>query len=167
MSFLITTFEPELAAMLPETAILLGQANLTIHEAVCQVTLLGSRGLAGDYRPKSDIDLSLMVDANLLPATEPERAQWLRAVIDTTLTNWRSPLDVDVAAVFDKGGCCGMRCFNERHWNDAVINRRGEDCFGVYKVQRGFDGYVNQGVRLASMYPMLPIWRRTPAPERS
>lgn len=160
MAFTINSFQPEIYDLLPETAELLRVTNLTVHEAVCQVTLLGSRGLAGGYRPYSDIDLSLMVDPMMLPAAEPYRAQVLRTVIATTLDHWRAPLDVDLAAVFDKGDCCGMACFRQREWNDVIINGRGEDCFGVYKVQRGFDGYVTQGVRLAAMYPMLVIWRR-------
>ena len=127
---------------------------------VTQVTLEGSRGLAGGCRPDSDVDLTLVVDAAQLPTTEPERAHLLRAVLHTTLDAWRSPVDVDLAAVFDIGGCCGLRCFDQRDWDDAIIRGRGVDCFGIYKVQRGFDGYVKSGVELKKVYPMLVIWRQ-------
>jgi len=160
MSLAISQFLPELSALLPVTDELLRTANLTVHEAVCQITLLGSRGLAGGYRADSDIDLSLMVDVNMIPIDEPQRGDVLRAILDTTLSQWRAAVDLDLAAVFDRGDCCGMRCFNERHWNDKIIAGRGVDCFGIYKTQRGFDGYVTEGVRLAPMYPMLVIWRR-------
>jgi len=156
---MISEFRPELAALLPQTDELLHAAQLTLHDAVCQVTLLGSRGLAGGYHATSDIDLSLMVDVNTLPMGEPERGDYLRAVLETTLSRWQSSVDIDLALLFDQGGCCGLRCFNQRAWDDTIIGSRGTDCFGIYKTQRGFDGYMTQGVRLASMYPLLVIWR--------
>jgi hypothetical protein len=127
---------------------------------VYQVNLEGSRGLAGGCRADSDIDFSLLVDLQKLPPAEPERGQLLREVLETTLNHWRSPVDVDLAAVFDKGDCCGLRCFNERNWNDDVIQGRGIDCFGIFKIQRGFDRYVETGVELKRIYPTLIIWRR-------
>ncbi len=156
----ITEFLPDLAALLPETQAILANANLTIHDAVIGVNLEGSRGLAGDCRPDSDVDLTLIVDAGKLPISEPDRADRLRAVLRTTLDQWRGSVELDTAAVFDHGGCCGLHCLDQRGWDDAVIGGRGIDCFGVYKIQRGFDGYVAQGVELARMYPMLAIWRR-------
>ena len=74
----IREFLPDLAALLPETAQLLRAANLTVDDAVRQVTLEGSRGLARRNRPDSDVDLTLIVDAALLPVREPDRAQRLR-----------------------------------------------------------------------------------------
>ena len=156
----ILTFLPELESLLSETSQILRAANLTVHEVVRQITLEGSRGLAGGFRPDSDIDLTLIADAAQLPAAEPERAQLLRAVLQTTRSAWRSPVEVDLAVVFDKGDCCGLRCFDQRHWDDAIIRGRGVDCFGIYKTQRGFDGYVESGVQLEKVYPILVIWRR-------
>ncbi len=100
----IPEFRPELALLLPETDRLLRAAHLTVHECVQQVTLIGSRGLAGGCRPASDVDLSLMVDAAQLPADDPARADLLRAVLRLTLDQWQSSVDVDLAAVFDLGG---------------------------------------------------------------
>lgn len=154
----IATFLPELEALLPQTCEILHAANFTVHDAVRQVTLEGSRGLAGGNRPDSDIDLTLIVDS--LPPAEPERAQLLHDVLQVTLDQWRSPIDPDLAAVFDKGDCCGLRCFDQPQWDDAIIRGRGTDCFGIYKIQRGFDGYVESGVQLAKVYPILVIWRR-------
>lgn len=154
----ITEFFPELAALLPGTHDILRSGHLTVHDAVRQITLEGSRGLAGGCRAESDVDLTLIVDS--LPDGEPERGRLLRAVLQTTLDQWQSPVDLDIAAVFDTGDCCGLRCFDERVWNDTVSGGRGVDCFGIYKIQRGFDGYVESGVELAKVYPMLVIWRR-------
>lgn len=156
----ITEFPPELAELLPETLAILRGAHLTIPDIVTQITLEGSRGLAGGANIDSDLDLTLLVDAARLPTSEPERGDLLRAVLQITLDAWRSPVDLDLAAVFDLGTCCGLRCFNERAWNDAIIRGRGVDCFGVYKIQRGFNGYVTSGVELAQMYPLVTIWRR-------
>lgn len=163
MARTITEYLPELSAQLPATAHLLSASRLVVHDAVIQVTLLGSRGLAGGAHAASDIDLSLMVDPAQLPSTEPQRAHMLHDVLETTLRAWQSPrqmpLDLDLAAVFDKGDCCGMRCFSLRAWDDSVIQGRGDDCFGIYKTQRGFNGCVTEGVRLDQMIPLLPIWR--------
>ena len=52
-----------------------------------------------------------------------------------------------------------MRCFSLRTWDERIIQGRGVDCFGIYKIQRGFNGYVTEGVRLDQMIPLLPIWR--------
>ncbi len=161
----INDFAPELQVSLPDTYRILREAHLTVHDAVYQVTLEGSRGLAGGCHSTSDVDLTLLADVSRLPTTEPERAQMLREILQTTLAHWQSPIDVDLAAVFDKGGCCGLRCFNERTWNESIIQGRGLDCFGIYKVQRGFDGYVDSGVRLEMVYPMMVIWRRNLAAE--
>jgi predicted nucleotidyltransferase len=164
MKTTITDFAPELAWLLPITYQILRMTSLTVYETVCQINLEGSRGLAGGYRPDSDIDLTLIVDRQKLPAHEPERGELLREVLETTLSHWNVPLSIylDLAVVFDKGDCCDMRCFNERSWKAAVIRGRGVDCFGIYKIQRGFDGYVESGVLLEKMYPMLTIWRREP-----
>lgn len=156
----IPEFLPELALLLPETNRILRAAHLTVHEVVKQVTVEGSRGLAGGNRPDSDVDLTLIVDAVQLPAAEPERGDLLRSVLRLTLDQWQSPVDVDLAAVFDLGTCCGLRCFSQRQWDDTIIQGRGVDCFGIYKIQRGFDGYVTQNVLLEKVYPILTIWRR-------
>ena len=37
----------------------------------------------------------------------------------------------------------------------------GVDCFGLYKVQKGFNGILqNAGVQVKRMYPCLKIWQR-------
>ena len=55
MPHIVSQFRPELATLLPQTYELLRTAHLTLHEAVCQVTLLGSRGLAGGYHAASTL----------------------------------------------------------------------------------------------------------------
>jgi hypothetical protein len=156
----IQEFVTEFSALLPETHQFLQSANLVVHDAVSQIALLGSRGLANNYRPTSDVDLSLMVNSRQLPGTEPQRANLLRSVLEITLTHWSSEVELDLAAVFDKGDCCGLRCFMTRDYDAFVIRDRGTDCFGIYKIQRGFNGYVTSGVQLKLMYPIFIIWRR-------
>lgn len=48
-------YESELNSLIPNTVALLETSNLTLHPAVSRVVLHGSRGLAGGYRPDSDI----------------------------------------------------------------------------------------------------------------
>ena len=54
--------EPSFATSLPETYALVMSSGLTVHSNIASVVLHGSRGLAGGYRPDSDIDLSLILN---------------------------------------------------------------------------------------------------------
>ncbi len=156
----IIDFTPDFETLLPNAATLIRRSNLVVHDGVAQIFILGSRGLAGRYRADSDVDLSLMVDVQQLPERDPDKEQFLRKLLETTLNQWQGPVDLDLAVVFDTFDCCGLRCFQTRFYDRAIIRDRGTDCFGIYKVQRGFNGYVKQGVQLARMYPLLRIWHR-------
>lgn len=38
---------------------------------------------------------------------------------------------------------------------------QGVGCFGLYKLQKGFSGFVeNAGIEVRRMYPCLKIWQR-------
>ncbi len=156
----ITAFDPDFEELLPAAYGLLQRANLVVHDSVDQVFIAGSRGLAGGYRTESDVDLSLVVTRRNLPDGEPAREEFLRNILATTLNHWQGIVEIDIAAVFDLDVCCGLRCFLSRTYDPEIIRDRGKDCFGVYKVQRGFNGYVRQGVDIARMYPLLCIWRK-------
>jgi len=152
-------FKPLLTSSLPTTYPLLRSSNLTLHPTVSCVVLHGSRGLAGGYRPDSDIDLSLLVD---LPAgiEAQELPVLLRDVLATTLSNWRTPIEVDLAAIFDIRNC-KLKCFDRTAWDPQLCTSGGIDCFGLYKIQKGFNGFVtNAGVQVKLMYPCLKIWQR-------
>ena len=156
----ITDFEPALAAFLPETFELLRSSNLVIHPSVSRIILHGSRGPAGGYRSTSDIDLSLIVETShqLAPADlEP----FLLDVLETTRDQWRSAIELDLAIVYDIQGC-GLKCFDRIVWNDRLCKIGGVDCFGLYKIGKGFHGFVtNAGVEVKRMYPCLKIWQQT------
>jgi hypothetical protein len=156
----LTDFSPGLARLLPATHALLLASNLVVHPAVERITLEGSRGLVGHPRPDSDVDLSLVVGSGALPAEEPARETLLRAALATTLASWRGPAECDLAAIYDERGC-GLRCFaGERH--QAPECPIGGGCrFGIYKIQRGMNGYVPWDmIRMNLLYPVLEIWRR-------
>jgi hypothetical protein len=153
-------FKPLLESSLPMTHALLMAANLTLRPAVSCVVLHGSRGPAGGYRPDSDIDLSLLVD---LPAgiTASELPVLLRKVLELALNNWTGAIEADLAAVFDVRNC-GLKCFERTEWDAQLCKFGGLDCFGLYKIQRGFNGFVtNAGVQVKRMYPCLKIWQRS------
>lgn len=153
-------FDPSFVANLPVTAELLHRGNLIFHPAVARVVLHGSRGPAGGYRESSDVDLSLVVVP--APSGRPELAALLRQVIQTSRAAWTGLVELDLAAVFDLRDC-GLRCFE-----DASQERRcghaGIDCFGLFKIQKGFSGFVEgHGIRVALIQPCMTIWRRPAA----
>ena len=153
----ITQFEPELAAELPETHALLAGANLNVHDSVSRVTLHGTRGPLGGARGDSDIDLGLVVSTKRL-SDAPDAAELLGAVVRTALENWRSHIEADLAAIFDKTGC-GLRCLDVREFDPEACPAT-IDCMGLFKIQKGFDGFVSgPAVDCSKMYPLMTIWR--------
>jgi hypothetical protein len=155
----IQHFESVFAERLPDTFGLLNRANFTLHPAVNRVILHGSRGLAGGSRPDSDVDLSLIVDTGDL-APGPRFQTLLHAVLQTTLVNWQAPVEADLAAVFDLRGC-GLACFGWTEFSKAGCPLGGADCFGLYKEQKGFHGFVDtRGIQVKRMLPCLQIWSR-------
>ena len=154
----ITAFERELTRLLPETERLLRAANLSVHPRVTQVTLHGSRGLRGGFRPDSDIDLSLLVRTGQMPIG-PVLDRLLREVVETALENWESSVEPDLAAVFDVREC-GLKCFCVSTFDEPLCTNGGADCFGLYKIQRGFKGFVPPvGLAIRKLYPCLMIWQ--------
>jgi hypothetical protein len=84
----------------------------------------------------------------------------LREVVQVTLSSWQSDIELDLAIVFDVRKC-GLVCFEQNAWNDRLCGIGGVDCFGLFKTQKGFDGFVtNAGVQVNRMYPCLKIWSR-------
>jgi hypothetical protein len=150
------TFEPALAALLPDTHALLSSSNLTVHPSVSKIVLHGSRGLAGGCRLYSDIDLSLIVDIQRGQTSE----SLFLDVTKTTLDHWQAAIEIDLAVVFDQKKC-GLKCFEQTTWNQDFCQLGGMDCFGLYKIQKGFNGMVsNAGIQVRLMVPCLKIWQR-------
>jgi hypothetical protein len=155
----LLNFSPALVQRLPETCALLQSAHLVVHPIVARIVLHGSRGLAGGARPDSDIDLSLIVD---LPASlgAAQLEPLLHAVFQTTFNAWRAAIEPDLAVIFETRAC-GLYCFTQTRWQDDLCSIGGRDCFGLYKVQKGFSGLVaNAGIEVRRMIPCLEIWRR-------
>lgn len=149
-------FEPYFVESLPETYALIMSANFLIHPAVSRVTLHGSRGLARGYRPDSDLDLSLIVDAPQTPGLE----NLLQEVLETTLRDWQAEIELDLAVIFDIRNC-RLACFEQMKWDEQFCPHSGIDCFGLYKTQKGFNGLVaDAGIQVRLMYPCLKIWQR-------
>jgi hypothetical protein len=156
----IQNFDSRLVMTLPETFELLRSADLVVHDSVSRITLHGSRGLARNARPASDIDLSLLVGEVPLEATQPELEAHLQAVYDVTRSLWHSPTEADLAIIFDLRAC-GLACFEQTAWHEGLCRLGGLDCFGLFKMQRGFHGLVTDaGIQVRRMYPCLTIWQR-------
>ncbi len=152
-------FEPSFATCLPETLAILLSGGLVLHPAVARVTLHGSRGLAGNYRPDSDLDLSLLVPGSEPPTIDAALDNHLKAVIETTLRGWKGPVELDLAAVFPLWPC-GLVCFARSAYDPAACPSGGVDCFGIYKLQKGFSGFLwGAGIRVERIYPCITIWK--------
>jgi hypothetical protein len=148
-------FEPQLADVLPDTFALLRSAHLVIHPLVSRIVLHGSRGPAGGCRPDSDVDLSLIVE---LPQDQITDTLF-HSITRTTLDHWQGDIEADLAVIYDVKNC-GLKCFEQTTWQTGVC-QFGMDCFGLYKIQKGFHGFVtNAGIQVKLMYPCLKIWQR-------
>lgn len=135
----IIHFNPVFAEQLPETQTLLLNAGLRIHDAVDRITLHGSRGPHGGARTDSDIDLCLLVNDRSLDVAS-DRDALLRSIVNTTLAGWRSKVECDLAAVFDKTQC-GLRCLSLNEF-DSDLCPSTVDCMGLFKIQKGYNGFV-------------------------
>jgi hypothetical protein len=153
-------FSPTFVQHLPDTHALLQAADLTIHPSVEWIILHGSRGLAGDSRLNSDLDLCLIVDLSAdIQATE--LAPFLQTVFEITFNAWKSGIELNLAVIFETHACA-LHCFTQTNWREGLCTIGGMDCFGLYKTQKGFTGLVtNAGIQVKRMYPCLEIWQRT------
>jgi hypothetical protein len=152
----IMNFESQLSELLPDTYALLRTANLVVHPLVSKIILHGSRGLAGGYHPNSDIDLSLIVDVS----EDQVRETLFQEITLTTLDNWQASIEADLAVIHDLKNC-GLKCFEQTKWQQEFCRLGGMDCFSLYKIQKGFHGFVTYaGIQVRLMYPCLKIWRR-------
>lgn len=156
----VTEFESTFVTALPETHKLLASVNLTFHPSVSKITLHGSRGLAGGYRPDSDVDLCLIVNTDQW-SNDLDLDRLLEDVLTTTLTNWQSPVKADIAAVFDVANC-DLKCFDRTAFDEKLCPTGGADCFGLRKIPEGASVViVGTGVQVEKMYPCLTIWRNS------
>lgn len=87
MENILVEINEEIRERLPRTYEILKESNLTVHPFVYKVILTGSRGLAGNYREDSDIDLSLLVDRELLKIQDDDE-ETLKDILQVTLTYW-------------------------------------------------------------------------------
>jgi hypothetical protein len=156
----IKQFDPIFTCCLPETFSILQSAGLTVHPSVSQITLHGSRCLARNYRPGSDIDLSLLAFFATPPLINDDLEIKLEEVIEVTLHNWRGHIDLDLAVIFPLQPC-SFACFQTTTHNPSLCSLGGIDCFGIYKIQKGFSGFVlDAGILVERMYPCITIWRK-------
>ena len=150
---------PGLANALPETYRLLASSRFAIHPSVRKITLHGSRGPAGGCRSDSDIDLCLVTDIVCSAAGDKTTGSLLQEVLRTTLDNSECPVELDLAAVFDRKNC-GLTCFDINDYPQLKCSKSETGCIGIYKIQKGFTGFVPPVVSAREMYPLFTIWER-------
>jgi len=155
----IIKFSDSLKEKLPVAFNLLQKSNLAAHEFVEHIILSGSRGPRGGFRNDSDIDLTLIADSGKLKESANEE-KTLNEILNVTLENWKSEIELDSAVVFDISGC-GLKCLLTGEHSGTICNGSGRDCFGLYKIQKGFNGYVrNYGIEIKKIFPVMRIWSR-------
>ena len=156
----ISSFEPNLATILPDTNRLLQSAQLVIHPAVQAVLLYGSRGPRGGARADSDLDLCLLahIERRL---TGSALRRLLRDVLEATLVYWTGAVLIDPVVVYDTRAC-GLECFKAAgEGRAAACGVGGKDCFGLYRLRRAGGQFVmGRAVDMSRMVPMLTVWRR-------
>jgi len=156
----ITQFAPTFIAQCSETYQILQSGHLVLHPAVTQVTLHGSRGLAGKFRPDSDIDLSLLISAVEPPEINQDLEKLCTEVLQVTLSQWKREIELDLAVIFPLHAC-NFACFQVNDYYPALCSLGGVDCFGIYKIQKGFSGFVlNAGIQVEKMYPLITVWKK-------
>ena len=155
----IYDYEQGLKDTLPETYHILESASLKVHPNVRKITLHGSRGPAGGYRDDSDIDLCLVTDFVNTSFSEDELDRLLKDVLQATLDNSRCPVELDLAAAFDRNGC-GLACYDVNSYDELRCKKEAMGCIGLYKIQKGFDGFVPPITKVSEMYPLITIWNR-------
>ena len=150
-------FDEKLKDLLPDTYALLNSSGLEIHEKVTSIVLHGSRGPKDNPRPDSDLDLSLITDITGIP--DDDLGKVLDEVTRIALDSWQGRIGLDLAVIFDAADC-GLKCFYVSAWDEGVCDR-GTDCFGIYRIQNGLNGFVrNAGVLVEKMHPCMVVWRR-------
>lgn len=156
----VTIFAPTLGRLLPQTYAIVRAARLVLHPAVERVILTGSRGIGGQPRPDSDVDLILVIARDALPAEGPEREKLLSAVIEVTVHMWQGTVECDLAAVYE-WRACGLTCLAGQRATAPVCGNAEHCRFSIYKLQKGFSGDVPWAIiELERMYPVLEIWQR-------
>ena len=150
---------PGLANTFPETYRLLASSRIAVHSSVRKITLHGSRGPAGGYRDDSDIDLCLVTDIVCTKTGDENTGSLLQEVLRITLDNSECPVELDLAAVFDRKKC-GLSCFDVSNFSQLKCPKSATGCIGIYKIQKGFTGFVPPIVSPKEMYPLLTIWER-------
>jgi predicted nucleotidyltransferase len=155
----ISSFEPKLATILPDTNRVLQSAQLVVHPAVQAVLLYGSRGPRGGARADSDLDLCLLahIEHRL---TGSALRRLLRDVLEATLVYWTGVVVVDPVVVYDTRDC-GLDCFRAAgEGRAATCSVGGRDCFGLFRLRRAGGQFVmGKGVDMGRMQPMLTVWR--------
>lgn len=143
---------------LPATYDIIVAGNLTIDDRIKMAFISGSRGPSYCYHPKSDIDISLVLDQEMI--SDPVQCENdLAEIIELTVNNWKSPVEIDIALLFTINNC-DFECFYTFP-EDYRCKLKSPDCFGIYKIQKGFNGFVpKRGVDIDKVFPIEMIWSR-------
>ena len=115
---------------------------------------------AGGYHDGSDIDLCLVTDITVTHPEDKKAGKLFKEVLQTSLDNSECPVELDLAAIFDMKKC-GLTCFNIDNIRQLECLEASTGCMGVFKTQKGFNGFVPPITNVRDMYPLTTIWERS------
>lgn len=76
-----------------------------------------------------------------------------------TLSKRKSEIELDLAIIFLLRAC-DLTCFLVIHYDPFLFTIGGKDCFGIYKILKGFSRFVlNANVQVRKIYPLITIWK--------
>lgn len=135
--------------------------NLTSRvEIRCERRPQRSQRPLGSDQWKSDLDLSLIYNPPEPPVIDETLGALFHEILHTTLDSWRGEVELNLAVIFPLRAC-GLACFQVTHYDPSICPQGGMDCFGIYKIQKGFSGFVlNAGIQVERMYPCFTIWSK-------
>jgi len=101
-----------------------------------------------------------MISSTEPPEINQEFEKLCIEVLQVTLSQWKSEIELDLAVIFSLHAC-NFAFFQLNNYDPALCSLGGVDCFGIYKIQKGFTGFVlKAGIKVEKMYPLITIWKK-------
>jgi hypothetical protein len=105
------------------------------------------------------MDLSFVTDITSTGLADNRAGLKLKEVLLTTFEKSECPVELDLAAIFDRKNC-KLACFDVDDYRQLLCPEAGPGCMGIYKIQKGFQGFVPPVFEVQKMYPLLTLWKR-------
>jgi len=153
----IRNYDADFIKALPKTYKILSSGGLNVHAAVTAVAVCGLRILNKSHIANYDIDLWLEIGTRTIPADEKLAKDFIDSILDTTLNNWQERLSLNIFIAFGIVNC-DLCCLKTTGFKQCSINASMTDCFGVYRRDDNFHGFLNgAGCNIGDLLPFMPV----------